>query len=247
MKASYMWKKETGLSLVLGLFRSYGARRMAFKHRFAAAHAVFAALFLFLGLCGAISSARAATFTIVGFGDSLTAGYGLGPGQGFTDRLQAALKAKGLDVSVANAGVSGDTTSGGLARLDWSVPDGTRLVILELGANDMLRGVSPDIPEKNLDTMLAKLKARKIPVLLAGMRAAPNLGADYQKTFDAIYPKLAAKYGAALYPFFLDGVAGHPDLQLEDGLHPNPRGVDVMVERILPVVEKAIADNGGAS
>ena len=247
MKASYMWKKETGLSLVLGLFRSYGARRMAFKHRFAAAHAVFAALFLFLGLCGAISSARAPTFTIVGFGDSLTAGYGLGPGQGFTDRLQAALKAKGLDVSVANAGVSGDTTSGGLARLDWSVPDGTRLVILELGANDMLRGVSPDIPEKNLDTMLVKLKARKIPVLLAGMRAAPNLGADYQKTFDAIYPKLAAKYGAALYPFFLDGVAGHPDLQLEDGLHPNPRGVDVMVERILPVVEKAIADNGGAS
>jgi acyl-CoA thioesterase-1 len=194
-----------------------------------------------------MSSARADTFTIVGFGDSLMAGFSLGPGQGFTDRLQAALKAKGHDVSVANAGVSGDTSSGGLARLDWSVPDGTRLVILELGANDMLRGVSPDIPEKNLDTMLAKLKARKIPVLLAGMRAAPNLGADYQKTFDAIYPKLAAKYAVPLYPFFLDGVAGHPDLQLEDGLHPNPKGVDVMVERILPTVEKAIASNGGAS
>jgi acyl-CoA thioesterase-1 len=194
-----------------------------------------------------MSSARADTFTIVGFGDSLMAGFSLGPGQGFTDRLQAALKAKGHDVSVANAGVSGDTSSGGLARLDWSVPDGTRLVILELGANDMLRGVSPDIPEKNLDTMLAKLKARKIPVLLAGMRAAPNLGADYKKTFDAIYPKLAAKYAVPLYPFFLDGVAGHPDLQLEDGLHPNPKGVDVMVERILPTVEKAIASNGGAS
>jgi acyl-CoA thioesterase-1 len=220
---------------------------MAFKHRFAAAPVVFSVTFLFLAVCGAISPARAATFSIVGFGDSLTAGFGLGPGQGFTDRLRAALKAKGLDVAVANAGVSGDTSSGGLARLDWSVPDGTRLVILELGANDMLRGVAPDIAEKNLDAMLAKLKQRKIPVLLAGMRAAPNLGADYQKAFDAIYPRLAEKYGVPLYPFFLDGVAGHPDLQLEDGLHPNPKGVDVMVERILPVVEKAIADNGGPS
>ena len=214
---------------------------MAFKHRFAAA------LILFLTLCAAISSARAATFTIVGFGDSLMAGYSLGPGQGFTDRLQAALKAKGLDVTVANAGVSGDTSSGGLARLDWSVPDGTRLVILELGANDMLRGVSPAIPEKNLDEMLAKLKARRIAVLLAGMRAAPNLGADYQNAFDAIYPKLAKKYGVPLYPFFLDGVAGMPALQLEDGLHPNARGVDRMVEGILPTVEKSIAATGGAS
>ncbi|MGT2464984.1 arylesterase [Mesorhizobium atlanticum] len=220
---------------------------MAFKHRFAAVPVVFAALILFIGLCGAISSARAAAFTIVGFGDSLMAGYSLGPGQGFTDRLEAALKAKGLDVTVANAGVSGDTSSGGLARLDWSVPDGTRLVILELGANDMLRGLSPDIAEKNLDAMLGKLKQRNIPVLLAGMRAAPNLGPDYQKAFDAIYPRLAEKYGIPLYPFFLDGVAGHADLQLEDGLHPNPKGVDLMVERILPVVEKAIAENGGAS
>ncbi|CDX25947.1 multifunctional acyl-CoA thioesterase I and protease I and lysophospholipase L1 [Mesorhizobium sp. ORS 3324] len=214
---------------------------MAFKHSLAAA------LLLFLTVCGAVSSARAQTFSIVGFGDSLMAGFSLAPGQGFTDRLQAALKAKGLDVTVANAGVSGDTTSGGLARLDWSVPDGTRLVILELGANDMLRGVSPGIAEKNLDTMLAKLKQRGIPVLLAGMRAAPNLGADYQNTFDAIYPRLAAKYDAPLYPFFLDGVAGHPDLQLEDGLHPNPKGVDVMVERILPTVRKAVAANGGPS
>ncbi|RWM22381.1 arylesterase [Mesorhizobium sp.] len=214
---------------------------MAFKQTFAAA------LILFVAVCGAISSARAGTFTIVGFGDSLTAGFGLGPGQGFTDRLQAALKAKGQDVAVANAGVSGDTTSGGLARLDWSVPDGTRLVILELGANDMLRGVSPDLAEKNLDAMLGKLRQRNIPVLLAGMRAAPNLGAEYQKAFDAIYPNLAAKYDVPLYPFFLDGVAGHPDLQLEDGLHPNPKGVDVIIERILPAVEKAIVANGGAS
>ena len=214
---------------------------MSFKRSIAAG------LILFLTLCGAISSARAETFTVVGFGDSLMAGFGLGPGEGFTDKLQAALRAKGLDVSVANAGVSGDTSSGGLSRLDWSVPDGTKLVILELGANDMLRGVSPSITEKNLDDMLAKLKARKIAALLAGMRAAPNLGADYQTAFDAIYPKLAAKYDVPLYPFFLDGVAGQSGLQLEDGLHPNPKGVDAMVERILPTVEKAIAAvEGGA-
>ena len=214
---------------------------MSFKRSIAAG------LILFLTLCGAISSARADTFTVVGFGDSLMAGFGLGPGEGFTDKLQAALRAKGHDVTVANAGVSGDTSSGGLARLDWSVPDGTKLVILELGANDMLRGVSPDIAEKNLDDMLAKLKARKIAVLLAGMRAAPNLGADYQTAFDAIYPKLAAKYDVPLYPFFLDGVAGESGFQLEDGLHPNAKGVDRMVERILPTVEKAIAAvEGGA-
>ncbi|CAN7747794.1 arylesterase [Mesorhizobium caraganae] len=214
---------------------------MSFKRSIAAG------LILFLTLCGAISSARAETFTVVGFGDSLMAGFGLGPGEGFTDKLQAALRAKGLDVSVANAGVSGDTSSGGLSRLDWSVPDGTKLVILELGANDMLRGVSPSITEKNLDDMLAKLKARKIAVLLAGMRAAPNLGADYQSAFDAIYPKLAAKYDVPLYPFFLDGVAGESGFQLEDGLHPNVKGVDRMVERILPTVEKAIAAvEGGA-
>lgn len=214
---------------------------MAFKHSLAAA------FMLFLALCGAISSARAEPLEIVGFGDSLMAGFGLGPGEGFTDKLQAALRAKGHDVTVANAGVSGDTSSGGLSRLDWSVPDGTRLVILELGANDMLRGVSTAITQKNLDDMLAKLKQRKIAVLLAGMRAAPNLGADYQNSFDAIFPKLAEEYGVPLYPFFLDGVAGEPAFQLDDGLHPNARGVDRMVERILPTVEKAIATAQGAS
>jgi acyl-CoA thioesterase-1 len=214
---------------------------MSFKRSIAAG------VMVFLAICGAMSSARAEPFKIVGFGDSLMAGFGLGPDQGFTDRLQAALSAKGHDVAVANAGVSGDTTSGGLARLDWSVPDGTQLVILELGANDMLRGVSPDITQKNLDDMLAKLKQRKIAVLLAGMRAAPNLGADYQNAFDAIFPDLAKKYDVALYPFFLDGVAGQPGLQLEDGLHPNAQGVDQMVERILPTVEKAIAAVPGGS
>lgn len=222
-------------------FLSYGACRMSFKRLIAAG------LFLFLGICGAISSANAAPFKIVGFGDSLMAGFGLGPDEGFTDRLQAALRAKGHDVEVANAGVSGDTSSGGLARLDWSVPDGTQLVILELGANDMLRGVSPDITRRNLEAMLDKLKQRRIAVLLAGMRSAPNLGADYQAAFDAIYPDLAKKYDVALYPFFLDGVAGQPGLQLEDGMHPNATGVDRMVERILPTVEKAIAAVPGGS
>jgi acyl-CoA thioesterase-1 len=205
-------------------------------------------LALALGLATpAVSAAAEKPVRIVALGDSLTAGYGLPADAAFPVRLEKALRAKGLAVEVSNAGVSGDTASGGLARLDWSVPEGTDAVILELGANDMLRGVSPEIAEKNLDAMLGKLKQRNIPTLLAGMRAAPNLGADYQKAFDAIYPRLAEKYGVPLYPFFLDGVAGHPDLQLEDGLHPNPKGVDVMVERILPLVEKAIADNGGPS
>ncbi|SDA52532.1 arylesterase [Mesorhizobium qingshengii] len=214
---------------------------MSFKRSIAAGFIVF------LAICGAISSARAEPFKIVGFGDSLMAGFGLGPDEGFTDKLQAALRAKGHDVAVANAGVSGDTSSGGLARLDWSMPDGTQLVILELGANDMLRGVSPDITQKNLDEMLGKLRERKIAVLLAGMRASPNLGADYQNAFDAIFPHLAGKYDVSLYPFFLDGVAGQPGLQLEDGMHPNAQGVDKMVERILPTVEKAIAAVPGGS
>ena len=146
---------------------------------------------------------------------------------------------------IANAGVSGDTSSGGLSRLDWSVPDGTQLVILELGANDMLRGVAPEITEKNLDAMISRLKEKRVTVLLAGMRAAPNLGPDYQAAFDAIFPRLAEKYGVALYPFFLDGVAADPAYQLEDGMHPNASGVDRMVERILPEVEKVIAANPG--
>ena len=194
-----------------------------------------------MAVSGMISSARAEPLQIVVLGDSLAAGYGLGPGDGFTDKLQAALRARGHDVAVANAGVSGDTSSGGLSRLDWSVPDGTGLVILELGANDMLRGISPDITEKNLDAMLARLQARDIAVLLAGMRAAPNLGPDYQKAFDGLYPRLAEAHGVPFYPFFLDGVAGNAALNQADGMHPNAAGVDLIVERILPAVEKAVA------
>ncbi|RFC68687.1 MULTISPECIES: arylesterase [Mesorhizobium] len=191
--------------------------------------------------------AKADPYQIVGFGDSLMAGYGLQNGESFTDKLQAALKAKGHDVVISNAGVSGDTSSGGLSRLDWSIPDGTNLVILELGANDMLRGIDPALTEKNLDTMLANLKKRGIPVMLAGMRAAPNLGPDYQAKFDAIYPRLAEKYGVTLYPFFVDGIVADKTYLLEDGMHPNAAGIDRMVERILPTVEKVIVSNGKAS
>ncbi|GAA2880436.1 acyl-CoA thioesterase-1 [Aminobacter niigataensis] len=204
---------------------------MAFKQLVAAA----------LLMLAAAASSWAEPFRIVGFGDSLMAGYGLGPGEGFPEKLEAALRARGHDVVIANAGVSGDTTSGGLSRLDWSIPDGTQLVILELGANDMLRGIDPALVEQNLDKMLARLKERKIEVLLAGMVAAPNLGHAYGEQFGTIYPKLAEKYDATLYPFFLDGVAGDAKLLLEDGMHPNALGIDRMVENALPTVEKAIA------
>ncbi|WP_421577966.1 arylesterase [Shinella sp. M31] len=182
-------------------------------------------------------AAFAEPIKLVGFGDSLMAGYQLPASDAFPVKLEAALKAKGYDVEIANAGVSGDTSSAGLARLDWSVPDGTKGVILELGANDALRGIAPEETEKNIDAMLTRLKERGIAVLLAGMLAPPNMGADYEKRFNGIYQRMAEKHGVALYPFFLDGVAAQADLQIDDGMHPNPAGVDMMVEKILPTVE----------
>ncbi|GIL41019.1 arylesterase [Roseiterribacter gracilis] len=183
---------------------------------------------------------RAATTTIVAFGDSLTAGYGVTPEDAFPVRLEAALKARGRDVRVINAGVSGDTSAGGLARLDWSLADKPNLIVLELGSNDMLRGIDPGSTEANLDAILRKLTDAKIPVLLCGMFAARNLGPDYVGRFDAIYPKLAQKYGVPLHPFFLDGVALDAKLNQGDGMHPNPAGVKIIVDRIAPVVEKLL-------
>ncbi|QIO49829.1 arylesterase [Rhizobium leguminosarum bv. trifolii] len=182
------------------------------------------------------TAANARTINLVGFGDSLMAGYQLPPGDGFPEKLQAALKAKGLDVTIANAGVSGDTTTGGLARIDWSVPDGTDGVILELGANDALRGIPPEQSEKNLDQMIIRLKERGIAVLLAGIIAPPNMGADYAARFNPIYQKLSEKHGLPLYAFFLDGVALEAGLKLDDGMHPNTKGIDVMVEKMEPAV-----------
>ncbi len=155
-------------------------------------------------------------------------------------RLQAALSAQGIGVEIANAGVSGDTASDGLARLDWSVPEGTDAAIVELGANDMLRGIDPQVTRQALDAILARLAQRHIPVMLCGMRAAPNLGADYARQFESIYRELAKKYGAVLYPFFLDGVAADRKLTQQDGLHPNADGVDVIVRWILPTVQELI-------
>jgi acyl-CoA thioesterase-1 len=190
----------------------------------------------------AVPSASAqAPVKIVAFGDSLTAGYGLPDNEGFVPRLQAALAAKGIAADVQNAGVSGDTASDGLARLDWSVPEGTDAVILELGANDMLRGLKPEVTRNALDAILRRLTARRVAVLLCGMRAAPNLGPEYGTAFERIYPELATKYDVLMYPFFLDGAAADLKLLQHDGLHPNASGVDVMVARILPKVEELIA------
>jgi acyl-CoA thioesterase-1 len=182
-----------------------------------------------------------ASVKVVALGDSLTAGYGLPDKDGFVPQLQAALTAKGVAAGIQNAGVSGDTASDGLARLDWSVPDGTDAVILELGANDMLRGINPDVTRKALDAILSRLAQRHIAVLFCGMRAAPNLGPDYVREFERIYPDLAAKYGVLFYPFFLDGVAADPKLIQHDGMHPNATGVGIIVERILPKVQELIA------
>ena len=178
------------------------------------------------------------TIRLVGLGDSLMAGYELEAGKGFPAQLEAALKARGHDIVVADAGVSGDTTAGGLSRLDWSVPDGTDGVILELGANDALRGLPPEKTHENLEAMINRLKERGIPVLLAGMLAPPNMGSDYETAFNAIYPALAARHDLVFYPFFLDGVTGNPELLLDDSLHPNEQGIERMVKGFVPVAEQ---------
>jgi acyl-CoA thioesterase I len=178
---------------------------------------------------------------LVALGDSLSAGYNLPQEAAFPVALERALKAKGYKVEVVNAGVSGDTSSGGLDRLDWSVPDGTDGVILELGANDMLRGLDPAGTRKNIEAIVERLKSRNIPVMLAGMYASRNLGPEYVQKFDGIYPDIAKKHDLVLYPFFLDGVAGDRSLNLPDGMHPTAKGVEIIVERILPSVESFLA------
>ena len=197
-----------------------------------------------LGLVVAMGTPAAAAdrpVRIVALGDSLTAGFGLPADAAFPARLEKALTAKGVAVEIANAGVSGDTASGGLARLDWSVPEGTDAVIVELGANDMLRGIDPSVTRQALEQIVRRLIDRRIVVLLAGMRAAPNLGPDYGRDFEAIYGDLAARYDLLLYPFFLDGVATEAKLNQGDGLHPTAAGVDAIVARILPKAEALVA------
>jgi acyl-CoA thioesterase-1 len=199
-------------------------------------------LFLALGTSGAVAQAAPESpVRIVALGDSLTAGYGLPAEAAFPAKLQRALRERGIAVEVINAGVSGDTASGGLARLDWSIPDGADAVILELGANDALRGLDPKVTRAALEQILVRLKARRIEVLLAGMRAPRNLGADYAAGFDPIFPELASIHDVVFYPFFLDGVAADSKLNQPDGLHPTTAGVDAIVTRILPKVEELLA------
>lgn len=200
------------------------------------AAAVFNALLL-LGM----NDAAAGTPEILAFGDSLTAGYGLPASEAFPARLAARLKEDGIDVRIVNAGVSGDTTTDGLARLDWALADKPDAVILALGANDALRGIDPKIVRANLDKMIDKIAATGAKILLLGMLAPANWGAQYEHDFDAIYPAVAKAHGVPLYPFILDGVAMNPALNQADGLHPNARGVAVMVDRIAPLVAKLIA------
>lgn len=209
--------------------------------------ALFLAAFAISGTVRAVQSPdENGIIEIVAFGDSLTAGYGLPAGEGFTDQLEAWLN-NNMDqpVRVVNAGVSGDTSSGGRARLDWAlapVKDGKPdLVILELGANDALRGVAPEITRDNMDAMVKMLTDRGIPVLLAGMLASPSWGPDYQSTFDAIYPTLHEKYEVPLYPFFLDGVATISELNQDDGIHPNKEGVEIIVDKMGPYVVDALS------
>jgi acyl-CoA thioesterase-1 len=182
---------------------------------------------------------------MVVLGDSLSAGLGLAASSAFPARLQKSLAAKGIAVDMINAGVSGDTTSGGRDRLDWSVPEGTEAVILELGANDALRGIDPAVPRAALTDILTRLKARKIAVLLCGMVAPPNYGSDYSARFNAIYPELAKSFGVPLYPFFLEGVATDARLNQADGLHPTAEGIDVIVKNILPTVEAFLGTISG--
>lgn len=220
---------------------SYG-RFGAWRQRASLAKVIFALLAAFaLPGAGTLEAAPSRPLRIVALGDSLTAGYGLPQSAAFPSVLERKLKERGHNVEIANAGVSGDTAAGGLQRVDWSVPDGTDGVILELGANDMLRGLDPDATKRSLDGIVTRLKARGIPVLLAGMYASRNLGNDYVQRFDAIYRDLAARHGLLLYPFFLDGIAGQRQLNLPDGLHPTAQGVEAIVQRILPTVESFLA------
>jgi acyl-CoA thioesterase-1 len=191
------------------------------------------------------AAAEAKPIKMVVLGDSLSAGLGLSASAAFPERLQKSLKANGIAVDMINAGVSGDTSSGGRDRLDWSVPEGTGAVILELGANDALRGTDPTVTRAALSDILTRLKARKIAVLLCGMVAPPNYGSDYSARFNAIYPDLAKAFGVPLYPFFLEGVAADAKLNQADGMHPTAEGVDVIVKNILPTVQAFLGTISG--
>ena len=202
------------------------------------------ALAAWLSPAAALGGAQSAPLRILAFGDSLVHGYGLAADETFPVQLEAALQREGYRVQVLNGGNSGDTTAAGLARLDWALADRPDLAIVELGANDGLRGIDPAETYRNLDAILGRLEAEGVAVLLAGMLAPRNLGSDYAAAFDAVFPRLAEVHGVAFYPFFLDGVAMQPELNQADGIHPNAAGVALLVERILPSVVRLIETHG---
>jgi len=202
-------------------------------------HAALGALLLHLAT-PALPAASGGPLKILALGDSLTAGYGLPANDGFTAQLGRALKGAGIDARIIDGGVSGDTVAGGLARLDWVLADDPNVVIIELGANDALRGLDPAATKASLDAILTRLQQRRCAILLAGMLAPPNLGADYAASFNAIFPDLAKQHGVKLYPFFLDGVAGDASLLQPDGLHPTAKGVAIIVRRIMPALRQTI-------
>ena len=206
------------------------------------AFGALAALAVLAGLAAPAAPARAETVRILALGDSLTAGYGLDLADTFPVRLEGALRADGLDVVVINAGVSGDTTAGGLARLGWALADRPHMAIVAFGGNDALRGLDPDATRTNLDAIVTRIETAGVRVLLAGMKAPPNLGAEYGRAFNAVFAGVAERHGVALYPFFLEGVAAVPELNQDDAIHPNARGVQIMVEGILPYVRDLIAE-----
>jgi acyl-CoA thioesterase-1 len=236
-------------SMRLSMVRSYGTSAGAVEGRVSMFMHI---LVLIMGLMTAemafaqtTVAGQAKPIKMVVLGDSLSAGLGLSGSAAFPERLQKSLETKGIKVDMINAGASGDTASGGRDRLDWSVPDGTEAVILELGANDALRGIDPNVTRSALTDILARLKARKIAVLLCGMLAPPNYGSDYAARFNAIYPDLAKSFGVPLYPFFLKGVATEAKLNQADGMHPTAEGVDVIVKNILPMVEAFLGTISG--
>ncbi|MGB0574797.1 MAG: arylesterase [Alphaproteobacteria bacterium] len=221
---------------------SYVSKRYAVLSRFFKSLGLFT-LICVMALSGANNVSAASPTRILVLGDSLSAGYGLPAGEAFPVKLGIKLRAAGHNVKMLNGGVSGDTSAGGRARLSWALADKPHFAIIELGANDGLRGLDPEAMRENLDDIITRLKAAGIGVLLTGMRAPPNIGPDYGKAFNRVFPDLAKKHHVLLYPFFLEGVAAIPELNQHDGIHPNPRGVAVIVDRIMPFVVRLLKDN----
>ncbi|MET4220525.1 acyl-CoA thioesterase-1 [Bradyrhizobium sp. LB7.2] len=221
----------------VSMVRSYGNSVRAVERRYGLFMHIAVLMFALMTVADPAWAEATKPVKLVVLGDSLSAGLGLPAQEAFPTKVQKALQAKGIDIDMTNAGVSGDTSSGGRDRLDWSVPDGTDGVIIELGANDALRGIDPDLTRTALTEIVQRLKARKIAVMLCGMLAPPNYGPDYAARFNSIYPDLARKFDVPLYPFFLEGVAADAKLNQADGIHPTAAGVDIIVKNILPTVE----------